>query len=111
MPRLLMASPFSNLFSANHVYEFKSKQELILFYHNTCFKPSKRILINAIKRNEFILWPGLISNLVFKYLSKTGATVKIHIKKYSNDQTLYNLIHFRPKQHLNLSLKDHIMYS
>ena len=27
-------------FSANHVYEIKSKQELILFYHAACFSPT-----------------------------------------------------------------------
>ena len=30
--------------SANHVYETKSKQELILFYHAACFSPTKRTL-------------------------------------------------------------------
>ena len=40
-------------FSANHVYETKSKQELILYYHAARFSPTKRTFVEAMKRNDF----------------------------------------------------------
>ena len=32
-------------FSANHLYETKSKQDLILFYHAACFRPTKSTFV------------------------------------------------------------------
>ena len=66
-------------FSANHVYETKSKQEFILFYHASCFSPTKRTFVEAIKRNAFASWPRLTAELVNKYLPKTEATIKGNI--------------------------------
>ena len=40
-------------FSVNHVYETKSKQELILFYRAACFSPTKHTFVEAIKINAF----------------------------------------------------------
>ena len=68
-------------FSANHVYETKSKQELILFYHGSYFSPKKRTLVEAIKRNAFSSWPGLTAYLVNEYLPNTEATIKGHIRQ------------------------------
>ena len=73
---------------ANHVYEKKSKQELTLFYHVACFSPTKRTFVDAIKRNAFASWPGLTVELVNKYLPRTGATIKGHIRqKYKGKQS------------------------
>ena len=44
---------------AHYVYETKSKQELTLFYHATCFSPTKQTFVDAIKRNDFASWSGL----------------------------------------------------
>ena len=66
-------------FSANHVYETKSKQELILFYHAACFSPTKRTFVEAIKRNSFASCSGLTAELVNKYLPRIEATIKGHI--------------------------------
>ena len=68
-------------FSANHVYETKSKQELILFYHAACFSPTKRTFVEAIERNAFASWSGLTSELVNKYLPRTEETIKGHIRQ------------------------------
>ena len=54
-----------------------------MFYHSACFSPSKIIFIQAIKRNDFTSWSGLTAELVAKYLPKTEATVKGHIKQNS----------------------------
>ena len=64
----MMEQKIPDAFSANHVYETKSKQELILFYHAACFSPTKRTSVKAIKRNAFASWPRLTTELVNKYL-------------------------------------------
>ena len=66
---------------ANHVYETKSKQELTLFYHAACFNTTKRTFVDAIKRNAFASCPGLTVDLVNKYLPRTEATIKGHIRQ------------------------------
>ena len=52
-----------------------------MFYHAACFSPSKVTFIQAIKHNAFTSWPGLTAEIVDKYLAKTKATVKSHIKQ------------------------------
>ena len=66
---------------AKHVYETKSKQELTLFYHAACFIPTKRTFVDATKRNAFASWPGLTVDLGNKYLPRTEATIKGHIRQ------------------------------
>ena len=73
---------------ANHVYETKSKQEKTLFYHATCFSPTKRTFVDAIKRNAFASWSGLTVELVNKYLPRTEETIKGHIRhQYKGKQS------------------------
>ena len=69
-------------FSENHVYDTKSKQDLILFYHAACFSPPKRTFVEAIKRNAFASWPGLTADIVNKYLPRTEETIKGHILQH-----------------------------
>ena len=80
-PMIMMAPPFPDSFFANHVYETKTKQDLIMFYHSVLFSPSKSTFIQAIKRNDFTSWHGLTAELVAKYLPKTEATIKFRIKQ------------------------------
>ena len=72
----------TRFYRANHVYETKSKQELILFYHAACFSPKKRTFVDAIKRNAFASWPRLTVELVNKYLPRTDANIKGHIRQH-----------------------------
>ena len=69
-------------FSAHHVYDIKSTQELILFYHAVFFSPTKSKFVEAIKRNAFTTWPGLSTDIVNKYLPKTEVTIKGHIRQH-----------------------------
>ena len=52
-PTLMTAPPFPDSFFANHVYETKTKQDPIMFYHADCFSLSKITFIQAIKLNAF----------------------------------------------------------
>ena len=89
----MTAPPFPARLFSNHVYEIKNKQDLIMFYHAACFSPSKVTFIQAIKHNAFTSWPGLTAEIVDKYLAKTKATVKSHIKqKFKGTNYTYNLM-------------------
>ena len=67
----MMAPPLPDSLFANHVYETKTKQDLVMFYHAACFRPSKSTLIQAIKHNASTSWPSLTEDMVAKYLPKT----------------------------------------
>ena len=67
----MMEQNIPEAFSENYVYETKSKQDLILFYHAACFIPTKITFVERIKINSFTSWPGLTAELVNKYLPKT----------------------------------------
>ncbi len=78
-PYISHAPSFPTYHYANHTYETQSKQDLILFYHAACFSPAKSTFIKAINNKAFTSWPGLIAELMAKYLPKTEATVKVHM--------------------------------
>ena len=80
-PTLMTEPPFPDIFFSNHVYETKTKQYLIMFYHAACFSPSKSIFIQLIKHNAFTSWTGLTTDLISKYLPKIEATAKGHTKQ------------------------------
>ena len=56
-PTLMTAPPFPDSFFANHVYETKTKQDLILFYHAACFRNPKSPSSKSL--NEMLLHHGL----------------------------------------------------
>ena len=86
-----------NLF-ANSIYEYKSKQNLIMYLHQACWSPSKRTWITAIKRNAFTTWPELTASLVDKYLLKSESTVKGHLKKIFKNVRPTGTRHAAPSQ-------------
>ena len=59
----------------------KTKSELAEFLHAAAFAPTKSTLVNAIKNNHFISWPGLDPSLITKHLALTESTVKGHMHR------------------------------
>ena len=72
--------------TANAMHECTSEKQLILFYHATCFSPTKSTWIDAIRKGFFKGWPGLTAALVSKHLQIEIATEKGHL-----DQRRQNL--------------------
>ena len=58
-----------------------TQTEEVLFYHAACFIPTKSAFIQAIKNGAFTSWPSLTVKLAQKYLPKTEATFKGHLKQ------------------------------
>jgi hypothetical protein len=65
---------------ANSAYEQKTKVQLIDFLHRACFSPTVSTWTQAIEKNFFTTWPGLTADAVRKYLPKSLATAKGHLK-------------------------------
>jgi hypothetical protein len=65
----------------NHAHETSNLKELINYLHATVFSPVKSTCIKAIKNGNFASWSGLTEHAVEKYLSKSAATVKGHLKQ------------------------------
>jgi hypothetical protein len=65
---------------ANSAYEQKTKVQLIDFLHRACFSPTMSTWTQAIEKNFFTTWPGLTAEAVRKYLPKSLATAKGHLK-------------------------------
>ena len=66
---------------AGSLYKSKSKSDLCNFIHLALWRPCTSTLISAIKNNFLSTWPGLTKQLVQKFLQKSEATVKVHIRK------------------------------
>jgi hypothetical protein len=65
---------------ANSAYEQKTKVRLIDFLHRACFSPPISTWTQAIEKNFFATLPGLTADAVRKYLPKSLATAKGHLK-------------------------------
>ena len=65
---------------AGSLYGAKSKADMINFLHLACWSPCKSVLITGIKNNFLSTWPGLTKQLVQKFLPKSEATAKCHIR-------------------------------
>ena len=63
------------------LYEAKSKADLGTFLHLACWSPCTSTMIIAINNNFLSTWPGLTEQLVLKFLPKSEATAKGHIRK------------------------------
>ena len=64
-------SPILEQFSEKSVYECSLKQNLAIFLHQACFSPPMSTWIEAIKQNFFVTFPGLLVDLVKKYIPKS----------------------------------------
>ena len=65
---------------ANSAYAQKTKADLLTFLHRACFSPSVSTWTQAIDNNFFATWPGVTSDAVRKFLPKSMATAKGHLK-------------------------------
>jgi hypothetical protein len=67
--------------SAHNVYEQKSIQATIAYLHACCFSPVTDTWLKAIQNGHFATWPSVTVENVRKYLSKSDATSKGHMKQ------------------------------
>jgi hypothetical protein len=66
---------------ANNVYEQKSIQHTITYLHALCFSPVQDAWLKDIQNGHFATWPSITVENVRKYLPKSYATSKGHMKQ------------------------------
>jgi hypothetical protein len=66
---------------AQNVYEQKSIQDTIPYFHACCFSPVQETWLKAIQNGHFATWPSVTVEFFCKYLSKSDATTKGHMNQ------------------------------
>ena len=59
----------------------KVKQDLATYLHAACFSLTKATLIQAIKNNFLVSWPGLTADLIRKHLPTSVSTAMGHLNQ------------------------------
>ena len=68
---------------ANSIYDCKSEEQLVKFYHAVCGSPPKSTWVQAITNKFLRGWPGLTAKNAAKYITVENATVKGHLDQKS----------------------------
>ena len=78
-PNGLWAIPIDAAHQVNGILRLdKSHAELAIYHHTTLGSPAVSTLLRAIRRGHLSTFPGLTTNLISKYLSKSIATTLGH---------------------------------
>ncbi len=73
--------PITTTHSANSAYAMTSKASVFRYLHQCASSPTIATLTKAIDNGQFILWPGLTSAAVQKYLTPSPVADKGHMKR------------------------------
>ena len=77
----LSSTPLITHAVLNYAHNIKSIKNLIQFYHCCCYSPVIFTWKAAIRKSYFATWPGLTCDDVDKYLDKSIATAKGHLRQ------------------------------
>ena len=77
----------------NNVYEITKTKDLVKFLHAAAGFPVMDTWVKAIRNNQFATWPGLTSEIVYKHLPKSDATIKGHLKQQRQNVRLTKIQH------------------
>ena len=69
--KLITELPTTDEYFAGSVYKCKSKGTLLYYHHASFWIPTQSGWVRSIAKNFFTSWPGLSSDLVQKYFTKT----------------------------------------
>ena len=61
--------------------KYKTAKYLAKYFHAACLSPLSKTLINFIKINHFVSWPGLSSDPIGKKLTLSIPTEKVHLNQ------------------------------
>ena len=77
----LSSTPSSTHAVLNYAHNIKSIKNLIKFYYRCCYSPVISTWKTTMRKSFFATWPGLTCDDVDKYLDKSIATVKGHLRQ------------------------------
>ena len=72
-------SPTTHLPVLNHVYDMRTKVDLVTYHHLCVWSPVVGTWLKVIDNNFYTTWPGLTSTLVKKHLTKSMSSAKGHL--------------------------------
>jgi hypothetical protein len=98
---------------AKNVYELRNTGALFHYLHKTLFSPTKSAMLQAVKDEHLITWPGLTDDAINKHLKLTPATAMGHM-----NQRLQNIrstskapIEKQKTPDTDLGTKTHLVYA
>jgi hypothetical protein len=98
---------------ANSVYELRNTRALVHYLHKALFSPTKAAMLQAVKDEHLITWPGLTQDAINKHLKLTLATAMGHM-----NQRLQNMrstskasIEKQKSPDPDLGTKNHLVYA
>ena len=78
---LMTESTTPDEYFAGSAYKCNSKSTLVDYHHASCWSPTHSGWGKAVTKTFFTSWPGLLFDLVHKYLSKKQSTILGHIQQ------------------------------
>jgi hypothetical protein len=66
---------------ANNVYELRNTGALVHYFHKALLSPTKSAMLQAVKDEHLITWPGLMEDAINKHLKLTPATAMGHMNQ------------------------------
>jgi hypothetical protein len=66
---------------ANNIYELRNTGALVNYLHKAMFIPTKSALLQAVKNDHLVTWPGLTEQAIKKHLKMTPATAMGHMNQ------------------------------
>jgi hypothetical protein len=101
---------------SNNMYELHSTGALVHYLHKSLFSPKKSALLQAVKNEHLVTWPGLTEDAIHKHLKLTPARAMGHMGHMN--QRLQNIsstsktpIEYVPTTDTNLGTKTHLVYA
>jgi hypothetical protein len=64
---------------SNNVYELLNTGALVHYLHKALFSPTKSAMLQAVKDEHLITWPGLTEDAINKHLKLTPVTAMGHL--------------------------------
>jgi hypothetical protein len=98
---------------ANNVYEVRNTGALVHYLHKALFSPTKSAVLQAVKNEHLVTWPGLTEDAINKHLKLTPATAMGHMtqRRQNLRSTSKTNIAAKPTPDTELGSKTHLVYA
>jgi hypothetical protein len=98
---------------ANNVYELRNTGALFHYLHKALFSPTKSAMLQAVKDEHLITWPGLTEDAINKHLKLTPAKAMGHMNQRSQNirSTSKEPVEKQPTPDTDLGTKTHLVYA
>jgi hypothetical protein len=98
---------------ANNVYALRNTGALVHYLHKALFSPTKSAMLQAVKDEHLITWPGLTEDAINKHLRLTPATAMGHMNQRRQNirSTSKTPIEKQPTSDADLGTKTHLVYA